>query len=206
MPWWHGGQHAPKTVWHGTHTSRVVIKHRQTHLPSCMHPPCDHVGLLNPTRFMHSWFCRHCRDLHYEQLTALPEAEQVDRCVVDVVCGRMVHAFTVYEWSQVECNTTLKYCGLCQDACSQLTLFACRVCNPCRLCELNVLRQTFHVCTSPVVQAAWDRGQDVEVYGIVYSLKASEQTYVRAALCTWVLSYSLIATCTCTTCGQYIPY
>ncbi|KAG2438275.1 hypothetical protein HYH02_010973 [Chlamydomonas schloesseri] len=40
-----------------------------------------------------------------------------------------------------------------------------------RLCELNVLRQTFHVATSPVVQAAWDRGQELHLYGVVYSLK-----------------------------------
>ncbi|GIL82125.1 hypothetical protein Vretimale_7127 [Volvox reticuliferus] len=40
-----------------------------------------------------------------------------------------------------------------------------------RLCELNVLRQTFHVCTSPVVQSAWDRGQSLHIYGVIYSLK-----------------------------------
>ncbi|GFH26348.1 carbonate dehydratase, partial [Haematococcus lacustris] len=40
-----------------------------------------------------------------------------------------------------------------------------------KLCELNVLRQTFHVCSSPVVQAAWDAGQQLAVYGVIYSLK-----------------------------------
>lgn len=40
-----------------------------------------------------------------------------------------------------------------------------------RLCELNVMRQTFHICTSPVVQNAWDQGQDVAVYGVIYSLR-----------------------------------
>ena len=40
-----------------------------------------------------------------------------------------------------------------------------------RLSELNVLRQAFHVCTSPVVQAAWDRGQELAVYGIIYSVE-----------------------------------
>lgn len=39
-----------------------------------------------------------------------------------------------------------------------------------RLCELNVLRQVFHVCTSPVVSSAWAQGQQVSVYGAVYSL------------------------------------
>ncbi len=27
------------------------------------------------------------------------------------------------------------------------------------------MRQTFHVCTSPAVQSAWDQGQSVKVYG-----------------------------------------
>ncbi|EFJ47914.1 hypothetical protein VOLCADRAFT_120938 [Volvox carteri f. nagariensis] len=40
-----------------------------------------------------------------------------------------------------------------------------------RLCELNVLRQTFNVCTGPVVQSAWDKGQSLHIYGVVYSLK-----------------------------------
>ncbi|KAK9814570.1 hypothetical protein WJX72_008004 [[Myrmecia] bisecta] len=39
-----------------------------------------------------------------------------------------------------------------------------------RLCELNVIRQLFNVCTSPIVQAAWDRKQDLSVHGLVYSV------------------------------------
>ncbi|KAG2493205.1 hypothetical protein HYH03_008625 [Edaphochlamys debaryana] len=40
-----------------------------------------------------------------------------------------------------------------------------------RLCELNVLRQTFNVCTSPSVQSAWDKGQQLFIYGVVYALR-----------------------------------
>ncbi|KAI8470378.1 MAG: carbonic anhydrase [Monoraphidium minutum] len=39
-----------------------------------------------------------------------------------------------------------------------------------RLCELNVLRQAFHVCTSPVVQAAWAEGQELHVWGCIYDV------------------------------------
>ncbi|KAI8466903.1 MAG: carbonic anhydrase [Monoraphidium minutum] len=39
-----------------------------------------------------------------------------------------------------------------------------------RLCELNVTRQVFHVCTSPVVQAAWAEGQELHVWGVIYDL------------------------------------
>jgi hypothetical protein len=40
-----------------------------------------------------------------------------------------------------------------------------------RLVELNVVRQVFHVATSPVVARAWASGQRLSVYGLVYSLK-----------------------------------
>lgn len=34
-----------------------------------------------------------------------------------------------------------------------------------------MLRQTFNVCTSPVVQEAWANGVELVVHGLVYSLK-----------------------------------
>ena len=40
-----------------------------------------------------------------------------------------------------------------------------------RLCELNVICQCFHLCTSPVVQNAWEQGQDITAYGLVYGLR-----------------------------------
>jgi carbonic anhydrase len=39
-----------------------------------------------------------------------------------------------------------------------------------KLVELNVIHQVFNVCTSPVVQQAWDGGQPLAVHGLVYSL------------------------------------
>lgn len=40
-----------------------------------------------------------------------------------------------------------------------------------KLVELNVGHQVFNVCTSPVVQQAWDAGQPLAVHGLVYSLE-----------------------------------
>ncbi len=51
-----------------------------------------------------------------------------------------------------------------------------------RLCELNVMRQTFHVCTSPVVQSAWDAGQEMLVYGMIYDLKDGRSAASRSLL------------------------
>lgn len=42
--------------------------------------------------------------------------------------------------------------------------------SSCRLCELNVLRQVFHVATSPVVASAWSEGQELHLYGIIYDV------------------------------------
>nr|AXF41553.1 carbonic anhydrase CAH1510 [Chlorella sp. ArM0029B] len=39
-----------------------------------------------------------------------------------------------------------------------------------KLVELNVMRQVFNVCTSPIVQQAWDAGQRLAVHGLVYAL------------------------------------
>ncbi len=39
-----------------------------------------------------------------------------------------------------------------------------------RLCELNVIEQVAHVCQTTIVQDAWTRGQNLSVYGFIYSL------------------------------------
>jgi carbonic anhydrase len=39
-----------------------------------------------------------------------------------------------------------------------------------RLCELNVIEQFLHVCRSPVVRTAWERGRPLSVHGWIYSL------------------------------------
>ena len=39
-----------------------------------------------------------------------------------------------------------------------------------RLCELNVIEQAMHVCQTTVVEAAWGRGQQLAVHGLIYGL------------------------------------
>lgn len=40
-----------------------------------------------------------------------------------------------------------------------------------RLCELNVVEQVVNVCSTTVVQEAWERGQSLAVHGWVYGLR-----------------------------------
>ena len=40
-----------------------------------------------------------------------------------------------------------------------------------RLCELNVLEQVTNVCQTTILRDAWARGQNVHVYGWVYTLR-----------------------------------
>jgi carbonic anhydrase len=39
-----------------------------------------------------------------------------------------------------------------------------------RLCELNVIEQASNVCRTTILRRAWQRGQRVEVHGLVYGL------------------------------------
>ena len=39
-----------------------------------------------------------------------------------------------------------------------------------RLMELNVMKQVFNVCTSPVVQQMWENGREVHVHGLRYNV------------------------------------
>ncbi len=40
-----------------------------------------------------------------------------------------------------------------------------------KLCELNVIEQTIHVCQTTVVQTAWAEGLEFTVHGLIYSLQ-----------------------------------
>ena len=39
-----------------------------------------------------------------------------------------------------------------------------------KLCELNVIEQAVNVCSTTIVQDAWERGQDVTIHGWIYGL------------------------------------
>lgn len=39
-----------------------------------------------------------------------------------------------------------------------------------KLCEINVAEQVYNVGNSTIMQTAWERGQDVQVHGVVYGM------------------------------------
>ncbi|MFC1748947.1 carbonate dehydratase [Pseudomonadota bacterium] len=40
-----------------------------------------------------------------------------------------------------------------------------------KLCELNVIEQTYNVCHTNIIQGAWERGQPLSVHSWIYSIK-----------------------------------
>ncbi|TBR45033.1 carbonic anhydrase [Marinomonas agarivorans] len=40
-----------------------------------------------------------------------------------------------------------------------------------RLCELNVIEQVANVCQTTIVQEAWQKGQELQIHGWIYSIK-----------------------------------
>jgi carbonic anhydrase len=40
-----------------------------------------------------------------------------------------------------------------------------------RLCELNVIEQVVNVCHTTIVRHAWERGQDLDVHGVIYGIE-----------------------------------
>lgn len=40
-----------------------------------------------------------------------------------------------------------------------------------RLCEKNVIEQAFNICSSTVVQNAWNKGSELSVHGWIYAVK-----------------------------------
>ncbi|HEY8707549.1 MAG TPA: carbonate dehydratase [Burkholderiaceae bacterium] len=52
-----------------------------------------------------------------------------------------------------------------------------------RLCELNVIEQASNVCRTTILRRAWERGQSVEVHGLVYGLHDGLLRRVGASVC-----------------------
>ena len=39
-----------------------------------------------------------------------------------------------------------------------------------KLCEINVAEQVYNLGNSTIMQTAWERGQDIEIHGVVYGI------------------------------------
>lgn len=52
-----------------------------------------------------------------------------------------------------------------------------------RLCELNVIEQVTNVCRTNIVQEAWNRGQELTVHGVIYSISDGILKNLDVAVC-----------------------
>lgn len=91
----------------------------------------------------------------------------LSKCTLDCYAGA-VEGFSALCREHGECVEAAGSCFVAARVPTSSERVRVEVCR--RLCELNVERQLYNVCTSPTVQAAWARGQSVSVHAFVYSL------------------------------------
>lgn len=93
-------------------------------------------------------------------------------------CGAVKAALTLPAKTQVMVNYWIQGIREVRDEHSDelLAMEGDEVGQLNRLCELNVMRQVLNLCTSPIVQGAWDRSAHLAVHGIVYSLSTGIAT------------------------------
>jgi carbonic anhydrase len=68
----------------------------------------------------------------------------------------------IYNWLRHVADVYHKHRPIVDDAGSAA---------PDRLCELNVIEQSLHICETTIVQDAWARGHSLAVHGWLYSLR-----------------------------------
>lgn len=153
-------QQSPEYLWIGCSDSRV--------------PANQIVGVLPGELFVHRNVANVVGHTDLNCLTVLQFAIDVLKVKHVIVCGH-------YGCSGVRAALRGDRLGLADNwlrmvrdvAAKHAELLAPIAEEPRRhdlLCELNVIEQVLHVCQSPIVNAAWERGQGLSVHGWIYGL------------------------------------
>ncbi len=154
-------QQSPGYLWIGCADSRV--------------PANEIVGLLPGELFVHRNVANVVVHSDLNCLSVMQYAVDVLKVKHIIVCGhygcggvqaalRDQRLGLIDNWLRHVQDVILKYptfissCGTETDAVN-------------RACELNVISQVLNVAQTTIVQAAWDRGQNVTIHGWVYGLK-----------------------------------
>lgn len=154
-------QQSPEYLWIGCADSRV--------------PANEIVGLLPGEMFVHRNVANVVVHSDLNCLSVVQYAVEVLKVKHIIVCGH-------YGCGGVQAAVRNQKLGLIdnwlrhvQDVLHKYP----QVISPCgteaelvnRACELNVVEQVLNVAQTTIVQAAWDRGQNLTVHGWVYGLK-----------------------------------
>jgi carbonic anhydrase len=153
-------QQAPKYLWIGCSDSRV--------------PATELVGLAPGEMFVHRNVANQVICTDFNCLSVLQYAVDVLKVEHIIVVGhygcggiqavlRNARFGLIDNWLQHIQNTARKYAAVLADLPEAE--------RESRLCELNVREQVLNIGQTTIVEAAWARGQSVQVHGWVYSLE-----------------------------------
>jgi carbonic anhydrase len=153
-------QQLPEYLWIGCSDSRV--------------PANEIVGLLPGELFVHRNVANVVVHTDLNCLSVLQYAVDVLRVKHVIVCGHygcggVRAAYERGKFGLID-NWLRHVQDVRQKHAAILDAIADTVGSVDRLCELNVLEQASNVCSTTIVQDAWERGQELTVHAVIYRL------------------------------------
>lgn len=153
-------QQAPEYLWIGCSDSRV--------------PANEIVDLLPGELFVHRNVANVVVHSDLNCLSVLQYAVEVLKVRHVIVCGHYgcggvsaalsnLRLGLINNWLRHVQDVSQKYRGVLESMSEES-------CRADRLCELNVIEQVVNVAQTTVMEAAWERGQDITVHGWIYRL------------------------------------
>ena len=153
-------QQTPKYLWIGCSDSRV--------------PANEIVGLLPGELFVHRNVANVVVHTDLNCLSVLQFAVDVLQVRHVIVCGHYGCGGVRAAYDEAKLGLIDNWLRHVQDVRGKherlLSAAAAGEARIDRLCELNVLEQTLHVCQTTIVQDAWTRGQALTVHSWIYRL------------------------------------
>ena len=155
-------QQSPKYLWIGCSDSRV--------------PANQIMGLLPGEVFVHRNIANVVVHTDLNCLSVIQYAVEVLKVEHIIVCGHYGCGGVQAAWRSAELGLIDNWLRNVQDVATKyredISERVGEVSRVDRLCELNVIEQTLHVCRTTLVQDAWRRGHALTVHGWVYRLQS----------------------------------
>jgi carbonic anhydrase len=153
-------QQSPKYLWIGCADSRV--------------PANEIVGLLPGELFVHRNVANVVVHTDLNCLSVIQFAVDVLKVEHIIVCGHYgcggVRAALRNDRFGLIDNWLRHVQDVQEKHAAQIASFTNQEAACDRLCELNVIEQALDVCQTTIVCDAWQRGQELTVHGLIYSL------------------------------------